>query len=76
MKEKWNAFVQTKTYKSIRTILKVFVAGCVTYLVSNGLGITSANYRELGLAGATAVLVWLVNALNPGYTDYGVGAGE
>jgi hypothetical protein len=72
MVERWKAFQQTKAYAQIRTLLKVFIGGVGSYFIVNGFN--EPDPKAVAIAGVTAILVWLVNFLNPSYTNYGVGS--
>ena len=69
-------FTETKTYKVLRSLLKVFVSAVLAELVIYGNGILNidmAGGKAILAAGLAAVVLTAFNALNPSYPDYGVG---
>jgi len=61
------------------TLLRVFVGALIGFVLANQLNILDlswANYAPAVVAAISAVLVAIFNALNPGDTRYGLGAGN
>jgi hypothetical protein len=60
----------------VYTLLRVFFGAVIAFVLANQLNVFDVswtNYQAAAIAGASAVLVAIFNALNPGDTRYGVG---
>lgn len=60
----------------IYTLLRVFFGALIAFVLANQLNIFDvswSNWEGAVVAAASAVLVAIFNALNPGDTRYGVG---
>ena len=55
------------------TLAIVFVTGAIGYAVTVGLDV-QGNWRGILIAGISAMLTTIINAINPADTRYGVGA--
>jgi hypothetical protein len=73
--------VQVEQYKQIAyTLLRVFFGTLIAFIISNGIGLLDmqawSDWKPALTAAISAVLVVIINALNPGDTRYGVNAGK
>ena len=57
----------------VSTLLIIFVTAVIGAAVAAGLDV-QGNWRTILIAGISAVLTAIVNALNPKDTRYGIGA--
>lgn len=60
----------------VYTLLRVFFGALIAFVLANQLNIFDvswSNYEGAVVAAASAVLVAVFNALNPGDTRYGIG---
>jgi hypothetical protein len=66
-------------YKQIAfTLARVFFGTMIAFIISNGVGlldmVTWADWKPVLTAAIAAVLVVILNALNPSDTRYGINA--
>jgi hypothetical protein len=62
----------TKVEPMAITIITVFVSGCIaSAAVSVTTPLRISVIETITLSGASAVLAWIANAINPKYTLYG-----
>jgi hypothetical protein len=69
-------FTDTSWYKVGRTLAKTFLVAFLGNVIAFGAGVLDMNVSEwkaAAAAGIAAVLLASFNALNPSYTDYGIG---
>lgn len=69
-------FKETKTYKVLRTLGKTFLSTLLAQLIVFGdsiFAMTLTDLKTVVAAAIAAVVIALYNALNPSYTDYGIG---
>ena len=63
----------TRWKPMVITIATVFVAAAVSTAAADQMNI-KGDWKDIALAGLTAVLTWAANSVNPAYSLYGVGS--